>query len=85
MNDPSRYTESKAETTRRWVKVIGIIVLIVVVLVVVMLLAGGGHRPRPHSLAAGHPGSSTAEAFQTRSGSDARGYLSLPSSTAGGF
>jgi hypothetical protein len=49
MNDPSRYTEPKADTTRRWVKVIGIIVLLVAVLVVVLLLAGGGHRPRRHS------------------------------------
>ena len=84
MNDPSRYTESKSETTRRWVKVIGIIALIVVVLVVVMLLAGGGHRPRRHSLEAGPPGSPSGEVSQTPSGSNARGYLSLTNSTAGG-
>ena len=49
MKESSRYTDPKADTTRRWVRVVGIIALLVVILVIVMLLAGGGHRPRPHS------------------------------------
>ncbi len=49
MADPSRYPDSKPDTARRWVKVVGIIVLVVVLLVVVMLVAGGGgHGPSRH-------------------------------------
>jgi hypothetical protein len=54
MNDPNRYSDEKADTTRRWVKVVGIIALLIALLVVVMLLAGGGHRPRRHSLGSAH-------------------------------
>jgi hypothetical protein len=49
MTDTSRYSDSKAHTTPRWVRVFGIIALVVVVLVVVMLLFGGGrHGPSRH-------------------------------------
>jgi hypothetical protein len=57
MTDPSRYPDSKPATTRRWVKILGIIALVVVLLVVVMLLidggGGGGHGPQRHGGAGG--------------------------------
>jgi hypothetical protein len=48
MNDPSRYTDSKPETARRWVKVVVIIAIVVVLLIGAMLLIGGGHGPSRH-------------------------------------
>jgi ABC-type transporter Mla subunit MlaD len=49
MADPSRYPDSKPDTTRRWVKVVVIVAIVVVLLVVVMMLAGGGvHGPSRH-------------------------------------
>jgi hypothetical protein len=48
MADPSRYPDSKPETTRRWVKVLVIIAILAVLLVVVMMVAGGQHGPSRH-------------------------------------
>jgi ABC-type transporter Mla subunit MlaD len=51
MADPSRYPDSEPRTTRRWVKVVGLVALVMVLLVVVMLLiggGGGGHGPGRH-------------------------------------
>jgi hypothetical protein len=49
VTDPSRYPDSKPETSRRWVKVVVIIAIVVALLVAVMLLVGGGgHGPGRH-------------------------------------
>lgn len=48
MNDPSRFTEPKPETARRWVKVVVIIGIVVALLIAAMLLIGGGHGPSRH-------------------------------------
>jgi len=50
MADPHRNPDAKSDATRRWLKIIGIIVLVVILLVVVMMVAGGGeHGPGRHT------------------------------------
>jgi ABC-type transporter Mla subunit MlaD len=54
MSDPLRYTESKPQTRRRWVRIVVIVAVLVVLVVVVMMLIGGGggpggHGPRRHT------------------------------------
>jgi succinate dehydrogenase hydrophobic anchor subunit len=49
MTDPSRYTDSKPESSRRWVRVVVIVAIVVALLVAVVLLVGGGdHGPGRH-------------------------------------
>jgi predicted PurR-regulated permease PerM len=48
VTDPSRYENSKPDTTRRWVRVAVIVAIVVALLVAVMLLIGGGHGPGRH-------------------------------------
>nr|MBA2600373.1 hypothetical protein [Actinomycetota bacterium] len=50
MADPYRNPDSKHDTTRRWVKVAGVIVLVVALLIIVMMVVGGGeHGPGRHT------------------------------------
>jgi succinate dehydrogenase hydrophobic anchor subunit len=49
VTDPSHYTDSKPEASRRWVKLVVIIAIVVALLVaVVLLVGGGGHGPGRH-------------------------------------
>jgi hypothetical protein len=49
VTDPSRYPESRPDSTRRWVRLAVIVAIVVALLVAIMLLiGGGGHGPGRH-------------------------------------